>query len=617
MRRSRACLAEPPAESPSTMKSSVSSREAELQSASLPGRRSLRVAVLRAISFSRRRRSRSSARSITHSSSSVRPVRRSGEPMVEGVAHGVLDDADRLDARQAVLGLPDEFRLAQEDREHGAAGGHDVVGGDDGGALVAGQVGVGLEAAEQHVAEPRLVRAALGRRDRVAVGADKTVAGEPGDRPFDRAVAALMLASCRKKSRRRPASRRRATRRDSPSARRGNGMLAFAGVSLFSRISEGAQHQRISTPPKRYAFERAMRNSRSGSKRALGPKICGSGWKRTLVPRRFWISPTSFSLPSGFPRDEGLPVELSIARDLDLKLVGQRVHDGDADAVQAAGGLVDLGIEFSAGVQRRHDDFERRLVAEFRMRIDRDAAAVVGDGQEAVLVELDLDPVGVTGHRLVHGVVDHLGEEVMQAPSRRCRRYTCPAGGGPARAPPAPRCRRRCSSGSGERRCRARSAERAAGAAGSAPRGKRDRRRGPCGSLNSRIGKQVCHVRRQPKFILRSQRIAGESAFPGRRLWPRRTVFVRSAGAGVQREALGTRERVTGVERIALGAASTESPDRFPPLRRRPVSFWPHQGGAGLYRVTGLSGKLLVFSWPAPTFSFDGERPSFRRSCHV
>ena len=48
------------------------------------------------------------------------------------------------------------------------------------------------------------------------------------------------------------------------------------------------------------------------------------------------------------------------------------------------------------------------------MRIDRDAAAVVGDGDEAVGVELDLDEGGMAGHRLVHGVVDHLGEEVVQ-----------------------------------------------------------------------------------------------------------------------------------------------------------------------------------------------------------
>ena len=47
------------------------------------------------------------------------------------------------------------------------------------------------------------------------------------------------------------------------------------------------------------------------------------------------------------------------------------------------------------------------------MRIDRNAAAVVGDGEKAVGRQLDLDAVGVAGHRLVHGIVDHLGEQVV------------------------------------------------------------------------------------------------------------------------------------------------------------------------------------------------------------
>ncbi len=47
--------------------------------------------------------------------------------MIEGVADGVLNDADRLDAREPVLGLADELRLAQEDGEHRPARRHDVV----------------------------------------------------------------------------------------------------------------------------------------------------------------------------------------------------------------------------------------------------------------------------------------------------------------------------------------------------------------------------------------------------------------------------------------------------------------------------------------------------------
>ena len=48
------------------------------------------------------------------------------------------------------------------------------------------------------------------------------------------------------------------------------------------------------------------------------------------------------------------------------------------------------------------------------MRVDRDTAAVVGDGNEAVRLHLDFDPVGVAGERLVHRIVDHLGEQVVQ-----------------------------------------------------------------------------------------------------------------------------------------------------------------------------------------------------------
>src|SRR5580704_3202732 len=69
-------------------------------------------------------------------------------------------------------------------------------------------------------------------------------------------------------------------------------------------------------------------------------------------------------------------VMLLLAPDIDLHAVGQRVGHRDADAVQAAGGLVDLGVELAAGVQRAHDHFERRLVLEFRMPIDRNASSI-------------------------------------------------------------------------------------------------------------------------------------------------------------------------------------------------------------------------------------------------
>ena len=48
------------------------------------------------------------------------------------------------------------------------------------------------------------------------------------------------------------------------------------------------------------------------------------------------------------------------------------------------------------------------------MRVDRNAAAIVGDGQESVGAQFDLDEGGMSGQRLVHRVVDDFGEQMMQ-----------------------------------------------------------------------------------------------------------------------------------------------------------------------------------------------------------
>ena len=98
--------------------------------------------------------------------------------MVERVAHRRLDDALRLDGRQPVLGLADEFRLADEHRQHAGRRDHDVLGGDDRRALVAGEIGIGAQPARQRGAEAGLMRAAFGGRDGVAVGVEEAVAAD-------------------------------------------------------------------------------------------------------------------------------------------------------------------------------------------------------------------------------------------------------------------------------------------------------------------------------------------------------------------------------------------------------------------------------------------------------
>ena len=108
-------------------------------------------------------------------------------------------------------------------------------------------------------------------------------------------------------------------------------------------------------------------------------------------------------------------VHAAVALDLDFELLGERVGDRDADAVQAAGELVGgVGVgarELRAGVELGHHQLDRRDLL-LGMQADRDAAAVVGDGDRSVRVDGDLDLVGVPAERFVGGVVDRFLDDV-------------------------------------------------------------------------------------------------------------------------------------------------------------------------------------------------------------
>src|SRR5262249_62320732 len=91
------------------------------------------------------------------------------EPMVEGIAGRVLDDAGRLGGRQPVLGLALEFRLADEYRDHAGGAGHHVFAGHRRRALALAHALRGVLAALQpRAAPPRRGRA---RGPRPGVGA--------------------------------------------------------------------------------------------------------------------------------------------------------------------------------------------------------------------------------------------------------------------------------------------------------------------------------------------------------------------------------------------------------------------------------------------------------------
>ena len=335
--------------------------------------------------------------------------------MVERILDGLFDDPRGLGGGETVLGLALEFRLAHEHREHHRGADHHVLRRDGGGALaLADALGVILQAAQQCAAHAGFMGAAIGRGYGVAVGGQESVGvGGPCDGPFACAVCAVAAGF---------AGEDVGMHQRVGMDRGGEIILETTGEvkRRFRRnIVDALEQFRRAVPADFDAaeqiglrarhLEQALRFERGLGAENFGVRLEADGGAAAVVDLAEVLE-----LALGMAALERHLVELLAARDLDLEQRGEGVDHGDADAVQAARGLVNLGVELAAGMQRAHDDFKRGLLREFRMRIDRDAAAVVGDGEEAVGRQFDADERRMSRQRLVHGVVDHLGEQVMQ-----------------------------------------------------------------------------------------------------------------------------------------------------------------------------------------------------------
>ena len=133
-------------------------------------------------------------------------------------------------------------------------------------------------------------------------------------------------------------------------------------------------------------------------------------------PRR---SPTTSIVALRVAARELLAVDLAVAAHLGDEPLGERVDDGDADAVQAAGDLVAVAAELAAGVELREDDRQRRLALALDMMSTGMPRAPVADRHRVVGVEGHLDAVVAARESLVDRVVDDLVDEVVEAPEAR------------------------------------------------------------------------------------------------------------------------------------------------------------------------------------------------------
>jgi hypothetical protein len=108
---------------------------------------------------------------------------------------------------------------------------------------------------------------------------------------------------------------------------------------------------------------------------------------------------------------------VAVAPDFYIELLREGVDATDAHPVQAAGDLVGGGVELAAGMKLGEHHLHgrhHRSVGQGH-HVDRNAAAVIDDGDGVVDVNDDVNFLGVPGQRLVHGVVHHLVDQVVQA----------------------------------------------------------------------------------------------------------------------------------------------------------------------------------------------------------
>ena len=358
------------------------------------------------------------------------------------VAHRLLDQAGSLRHAEPFLGLALELRIGDEDREHRAGAVHRILAGDLPGLADVGEFGVAAQALDQGGAEALFVAAALGRRHRIDVGMDEALfVRRPGDRPFDPALAVERRGAGEGRAGKAGAIAQRLLKIVADAAGKADGLLlrqaAFGRQSLrraapadldpADQVGLGPGHPVQRRRAERHAVAEDFRVGMEAHRRAA-----------PVVARAGLVEPAARRAPA-----VALGPQAPVARHLDLQAVGQRVHDRQADAVQPAGGGIGLAAELAAGMQGRENDLEGGLVPEFRMRIGRDAAAVVADGDTVVRAQRDLDAGRVAGGPPRPSRCRSPRPPDGAGRARPCRRYTCPGACGPAPALRGPRYRAR------------------------------------------------------------------------------------------------------------------------------------------------------------------------------
>ena len=414
MRRSRPCLALPPALSPSTMNSSLSAGSVDEQSASLPGRLS-RCETAGLARHRLRGGAAGLARAGRQDHAGDEPLGHRailGEPLLQRGPHRPVDLGGDLRVVEPVLGLALELRLGDVDRDDRGQPLTDVLGGE---RHALGPEVVHLDEVAHRLddaaLQAALVRAAGAGGDAVDVALDVLVGGlGPLERALDDrgAVGALVAREIEGALHRMFGAVGDDLGQvvgDAAVVREGG--LVAADLVLEHHL-EAAVEVGLGLQP--IAHLRGIELRARAEDLVVGAEQgAGAGAARLVRRHRLQLRDRRAARVA-------LRRLHAVAPHRHHHLRRQRVHHRAAHAVQPAGVQVVLAAELAARVERGEDHLERALVLELRHRVDRDAAPVVLDGDAApVLVQRDPDGGGVTVDHLVDRVVDDLPQQVMVA----------------------------------------------------------------------------------------------------------------------------------------------------------------------------------------------------------
>ena len=110
-----------------------------------------------------------------------------------------------------------------------------------------------------------------------------------------------------------------------------------------------------------------------------------------------------------------LMVNIPVPMHFRFQVRRQAIHHRTADPVQPSGHLVRPAAELPPGVQRSHHRLQPRL-ARGRVDVHWNPPPVIRNGNQPIPIQRQVDPGAETGHRLIHGVIQNLIDEVMQPP---------------------------------------------------------------------------------------------------------------------------------------------------------------------------------------------------------